>query len=650
MTTLREESHEVVKQSRKADLLRISTAGSVDDGKSTMIGRLLFEANGLYGDQLANVRKDSKRLKRPKLDLSLAMDGLKSEREQGITIDVAYRYFSTPKRHFIIADTPGHEQYTRNMATGASTSDLAVILVDARKGLLVQSKRHAFIVSLLGIKNIVVAVNKMDLVKYSQETFNRIVRDFEDFSGKLQISNIEYIPISALKGDNIVKKSKRMPWYKGFPLLGYLENIHIHSSRNLIDLRFPVQYVIRPNMDFRGYSGQLASGVIHKGDEIMVLPSQKKTCVRSIVSPRGEVPYAFAPQSVIVTTEDELDIARGDMIVHVSNLPKISREIETILVWMDNSPLELGKVYWLKHTTQLIKCSLTNIQFSIDPSTLNRQEASFLKLNEIGRVTVQCFKSVFCDEYTRNRQTGSFILIDTATHATVAAGMIIERGRLPSMARPENTANPDRVNLYPQEGEDLKRARENILKQRPVTFWFTGLSGSGKSTIAYETEKQLISRGHLCYVLDGDNVRHGLNRDLGFSPQDRTENIRRVAEVARLMNDAGVIVIAAFISPYREDRAQARRVVGEDNFVEVFIDTSLETCEKRDPKNLYEKARLGIVTEFTGVNAPYEPPKKPDIVLRSEETTVCDCAEYLVGFLLRKGFLCQGEGGNDKET
>ncbi|MFA6637210.1 MAG: sulfate adenylyltransferase subunit CysN [Candidatus Omnitrophota bacterium] len=639
MAASRKRTEKVIERSQKADLLRISTAGSVDDGKSTMIGRLLFEANGLYEDQLATARKDSKRLKREKLDLSLTMDGLKSEREQGITIDVAYRYFSTPKRHFIIADTPGHEQYTRNMATGASTADLAVILVDARKGLLIQSKRHAFIVSLLGIKNVVVAVNKMDLVKYSSEKFNSIVRDFENFSGKLQISNIEYIPISALKGDNIVKKSGKMPWYKGSPLLNYLENAHVHTSYNLIDLRFPVQHVIRPNMDFRGYSGQLAAGVIHKGDEVLVLPSQRKTHIRSIIGSKGEVSYAFAPQSVTVTTQDEVDIARGDMIVHPANLPKIRREIDTILVWMDKDSLEIGKVYWLKHTTQLVKCSLTHLQFRIDPSTLSRQDASTLDLNEIGRVTVQCFRSIFCDEYTRNRQTGSFILIDPITHATAAAGMIIERGRLPSMVRPDDKKASGRVTIYPHEGEVSKKERENILKQRSATLWLTGLSGSGKSTVAYEVEKKMISRGHLCYVLDGDNVRHGLNRDLGFSPGDRTENIRRIAEVARLMNDAGIIVITSFISPYREDREQARKIIGKDRFIEVFMDTPIEVCEKRDPKDLYQKARAGLITEFTGINAPYELPENPDINLKTADLPADLCAEELIGYLSSKGFL-----------
>ncbi len=567
------------------------------------------------------------------------MDGLKSEREQGITIDVAYRYFSTPRRHFIIADTPGHEQYTRNMATGASTADLAIILIDARQGVLIQSKRHAFIASLLGIKHLVIAINKMDLVDHSEDVFRRIVQDFEIFSEKLQVPDILYIPISALNGDNVVTKSERMPWYEGPPLLSHLENVHILSDRNLIDLRFPVQYVLRPDRDFRGYTGRLASGVIRKGDEILVLPSQRKTRVRSIVGYEGELPYAFAPQSVTVTLEDEIDITRGDMLVHPANLPQIRREIEAILVWMDQAPLEPGKVYWIKHTTQLFKCSITHLQFRIDPASLSRQDAVGLNLNEIGRVTVQCFRSIFCDEYTKNRQTGSFILIDPITHATAASGMIIERGRLPSMVRPDDKTVSKSVVIHRQEGDVSGKDRERILKQRPATLWMTGLSGSGKSTVAFEVEKKLMAAGHLCYVLDGDNVRHGLNRDLGFSPQDRTENIRRVAEVARLLNEAGILVITAFISPYREDREQARKIIGGDRFIEVFLDAPIEICEKRDPKGLYEKARAGLIPEFTGVNAPYEAPEAPALCIKTGELAADLAAEHVCVYLKGRGFL-----------
>lgn len=629
----------IVTHSREADLLRVSTAGSVDDGKSTLIGRLLYEANGLYEDQLLAVRKDSARFKGEPLDLSLVMDGLKAEREQGITIDVAYRYFSTPKRHFIIADTPGHEQYTRNMATGASTADLAIVLIDARQGVVIQSKRHAFIASLLGIKHIVLAVNKMDLVEYSEAVFRKIVQDFENFAEKLQVPDLVNMPISALNGDNVVTKSGRMPWYEGATLLSHLENVHVVSDRNLIDLRFPVQYVLRPNMDFRGYCGRLASGVIRKGDEILALPSQRSTRVRSIVGYEGEALSAFVPQSITVTLEDEIDITRGDMLVHPANVPQIRRGFEAILVWMDRIPLEPGKVYWIKHTTQLLKCSVTHVQFRVDPETLSRRDAVTLNLNEIGRVTVQCFRSVFCDEYAKNRQTGSFILIDEITHSTAAAGMIIERGRLPSIVRPDEKVAIKSAFIHRQEGVVSDKDRERILKQRPATLWLTGLSGSGKSTVAYEVERRLIASGHLCYVLDGDNVRHGLNRDLGFSPQDRSENIRRVAEVARMLNEAGMIVITACVSPYREDREQARNIIGEDRFIEVFLDAPIEICEKRDAKGLYEKARAGLITEFTGVNAPYELPEAPAIRLRTGQMSVDLSAEEAYRYLEEKRFI-----------
>ncbi|MFH0985300.1 MAG: sulfate adenylyltransferase subunit CysN [Candidatus Omnitrophota bacterium] len=625
----------VLQKSREADLLRISTAGSVDDGKSTLIGRLLFEANGLYEDQLAAVRKDSARLSRGDVDLSLVMDGLKAEREQGITIDVAYRYFSTPKRHFIIADTPGHEQYTRNMATGASTSDLAIVLIDAQKGVLTQSKRHAFIASLLGIKHLVVAVNKMDLTGYSEAVFGGIVRDFENFAEKLQVPDILYVPISALKGDNVVTKSDPMSWYEGPSLLKHLEGVHVLSDRNLIDLRFPIQYVIRHGSDFRGYAGRLSSGVIRKGDEVMVLPSQRRTRVRSIMGYEGELACAFSPQSVQVTLEDEIDITRGDMLVHSANLPQVRREIEAILVWMDEAALESGKVYWIKHTTQLVKCSVTRTRFRIDPNTLSRQDATALELNEIGRVTIQTFRSIFCDEYTKNRQTGSFILIDPVTHATAACGMILERGRLPDGDKPVSGS----VAIHRQEGFVTAKDRARILKQRPATVWLTGLSGSGKSAVAYDLEKRLIAEGHACYVLDGDNVRRGLNRDLGFSPQDRTENIRRVAEVARLLNEAGMIVITAFISPYREDRERAREIIEKERFIEVFLDAPLTVCEKRDPKGLYAKARAGLIPDFTGVNAPYEAPVSPDMHLHTDRESADLCAETIGRFLRERGHL-----------
>lgn len=639
MAAIRSEETAFLEKCQETDMLRVSTAGSVDDGKSTLIGRLLYEAHGLYEDQLATVQKDSARFKREALDLSLVMDGLKAEREQGITIDVAYRYFSTPKRHFIIADTPGHEQYTRNMATGASSADVAVILIDARKGVLIQSKRHAFIASLLGIKHLVIAVNKMDLIDHAKDVFRKITDDFENFSEKLQVHDVVYIPISALMGDNVVTKSERMPWYEGPTLLNYLENIRVLSKRNLIDLRFPVQYVLRPDSSFRGYCGRLVSGVIRQGDEILVLPSQRRTRIRSIVGYEKEVLYAFAPQSVTVTLEDDIDITRGDMLVHPGNLPQVNREIDAILVWMDQSRLELGKVYWIKHTTQLFKCSVTQLQFCINPNTLSRQVSTTLDLNQIGRVTIQGFRTFFCDEYIKNRQTGSFILIDPLTYATIACGMIIDRGRLPSMVCLDNKEEKERSVIYRQEGDVSQKDRASILKQRPVTLWLTGLSGSGKSSVAYALEKKLTTMGHLCYVLDGDNVRHGLNRDLGFSPRDRSENIRRVAEVSRLLNEAGLIVISAFISPYRDDREQAKKIIGPDQFLEVFVDTPIEVCAQRDPKGLYKKARTGLVMGFTGVSAPYEIPETPEIRLNSAELPIDLAAEEIIQYLSKKAFL-----------
>jgi len=631
--------HTILEQSEKADLLRFTTVGSVDDGKSTLIGRLLYEAGGLYEDQLAAIRKDSGRFKREEFDLSLAMDGLKAEREQAITIDVAYRYFSTPKRHFIIADTPGHEQYTRNMATGASTADLAIILIDACHGVSIQSKRHAFIASLLGIRHMVVAVNKMDLVDYSEEVFRKVEEDFNIFAEKLRISDLMFIPISALKGDNVVKKSGNTPWYEGSALLSHLETVHVQSDRNLIDLRFPVQYVLRPDRNFRGYCGQLAGGVLRKKDEVLVLPSLRKTHIRSISTGEKEVPYAFALQSITVTLEDEVDVTRGDMVVHSGNLPKIQRETDAILVWMDEKPLKTGEVYLIKHTTQLLKGTVAHLHFSIDPDDLKRKKAKELKMNEIGRATVQFFRSVFCDDYARNRETGSFIMIDPVTHATVASGMIIERGHLPLMAKPDEKASVKSPFLHRQEGIISLKDRSRLLRQKPATLWMTGLSSSGKSTIAFELEKRLMAEGRLCYVLDGDNVRYGLNRDLGFSPQDRSENIRRVAEVANLFNEAGVIVITAFISPYREDRAQARKIIGAERFIEVFVDAPVEVCETRDPKGLYKKAKRGEIPEFTGVNAPYEVPESPEVHLKTGEESTDLSAGKVYQYLKERGCL-----------
>jgi bifunctional enzyme CysN/CysC len=630
---------ELIQRSQEADLLRFTTAGSVDDGKSTLIGRLLYEAKGVYEDHLAHIRKTSDKLKREEIDFSLLTDGLKVEQEQGITIDVAYRYFSTPRRRFIIADTPGHEQYTRNMATGASTADLAIILIDARLGVLTQTKRHTFIASLLGIRHIVVTVNKMDLVDYSEEVFRKIVKDYEDFTSKIRIPDIAYIPVSALKGDNVVQKSERMPWYQGTTLLSHLETVRISSDRNLVDFRFPVQYVSRPNLNFRGFSGEIAGGIIRKGSEVLVLPSNKRSRIKSIVTYDGELDYAFSPQSVTLCLEHEIDISRGDMLVHINNIPHMRREIDAILVWMNDSVLQVGKVYLVKHTTNLVKGVVSNLNFRINPNTLSHESAEDLKLNEIGRVELELFKPIFCDEYTRNRQTGSFIVIDPMSNATVAAGMIIDRGRSMDMKLFEGSEKKKSKNVAIHEGQVTHRERESLLNQKPATLWLTGLSGSGKSTIAYALEKKLIEKGHACYVLDGDNVRHGLNRDLGFSPEERTENIRRIAEVARLFNEAGIIVITAFISPYRQDREKAREIVGKERFIEILVEAPIDICEKRDPKGLYEKARQGQIPEFTGVNAPYEAPENPELHLHTEKEDMIQSMGHIYEYLKKHHFI-----------
>jgi bifunctional enzyme CysN/CysC len=607
------------------DLLRFTTAGSVDDGKSTLIGRLLHDADALYEDHLEALRKAAGRT--GELDFSLVTDGLRAEREQSITIDVAYRYFATPKRRFIIADTPGHEQYTRNMATGASTADLAVVLIDARLGVLTQSKRHGFIASLLGVPRVVVAVNKMDLMGYEERVFEGIREDYEAFATRLGFSDLTFIPISALKGDNVVAKSGRMPWYQGVPLLTHLENVYVGGDANLIDFRFPVQRVARADQDFRGYSGQVASGVVRRGDEIVVLPSGMRSRVERIVTFDGELDYAFPPLSVTLCLEDQIDISRGDLIAHPNNVPRMERAVEAMMVWMGDEPLKAGRNYLLKHTTNTVKASCTAIVYRVDPDNLHRDAAPQLQLNDIGRVRLTLFKLIPVDEYQKNRAMGSLILIDPVTNATVGAGMIIERLAAPAA----RSLLDERVSLnvawHPGKVSGTERTR--LLGHEPVTIWMTGLSGSGKSTLAFELERRLVAAGHACFVLDGDNVRHGLNRDLGFSPGDRRENIRRVAEVAKLMNDAGVIVITAFISPYAEDRETARSIIGAGRFVETFLAADLATCERRDPKGLYAKARAGLVMEFTGVSAPYEPPTAPDLLLETGSTGVEECVARL---------------------
>jgi bifunctional enzyme CysN/CysC len=622
-----------LRQNQESDLLRFSTAGSVDDGKSTLIGRLLQDSKSIYDDQLAALTRDSARLNREEVDLALLTDGLKSEREQGITIDVAYRYFSTPRRRFIIADTPGHEQYTRNMATGASTASLAIVLIDARNGVLTQSRRHGFIAALLGIPHVVVCINKMDLVEYAQEVFERIRREYTEFANRLRIPDMLYIPISALRGDNVVNRSRRMSWYEGPTLLTHLERVETTGDRNLVDLRFPVQLVNRPNLDFRGFCGTVASGVVRPGDAITVASSGRRTRVKAITTFDGELPLAFAGQSVTLQLEDEIDIGRGDMLCHPGNMPRATRTAEAMVVWMQETPLRPGMTYLIKHTTQSVRGAVARLHYRVDPDTLHRVDVPQLGLNDIGRITLETFRPLFWDPYEHNRATGAFIFIDPLTNATAGAGMLMDRIVQREEVAPASRHITREVSLV------APAQREALLRQKPATLWMTGLSGSGKSSIARALEKRLMDGGHAAFVLDGDNVRHGLNRDLAFSAEDRTENIRRVAEVCRLFNEAGVIVLTSFISPYRRDREQARAVVGDERFLEIFVDAPLAVCETRDPKGLYRKARAGEIASFTGVSAPYEIPAKPDLRIDTAAGSVDAAVDSVLEELTRRGWL-----------
>ncbi|MGV9800527.1 adenylyl-sulfate kinase [Mycobacterium sp. NPDC003449] len=594
-----------------ATLLRIATAGSVDDGKSTLIGRLLFDSKAVMEDQLAAVERTSKERGHDYTDLALVTDGLRSEREQGITIDVAYRYFATAKRKFIIADTPGHIQYTRNMVTGTSTAHLAIVLVDARHGLLEQSRRHAFLASLLGVQHVVLAVNKMDLIDWDQQKFNDIRDEFHAFAARLDIHDVTTIPMSALLGDNVVSKSDKTPWYDGPALLSHLEDVYVAGDRNLVDVRFPVQYVIRPqthdHADHRSYAGTVASGVMRVGDEVVVLPSGKTTTVTAIDSPTGPVAEAFPPMAVSVHLADDVDVSRGDVLARVNNQPHVSSEFDAMICWMaDGSALEPGREYLVKHTTRTTRARVAELDYRLDVNTLHRDKsATALKLNELGRITLRTQQPLALDEYSRIGATGSFILIDPDTNGTVAAGMV--RDTTPVANR---TASPNTARHH-----SLVCAEDRLSKGR--TVWFTGLSGSGKSSVAMRVEQQLLERGCPAYVLDGDNLRHGLNADLGFSMADRAENLRRLAHIATLMADSGLTVLVPAISPLTEHRDLARSVHADQgfDFFEVFCDTPLEDCERRDPKGLYKKARAGEITHFTGIDSPYQRPKDPDLRL-----------------------------------
>jgi bifunctional enzyme CysN/CysC len=633
----------VLDRNKRVDLLRFTTAGSVDDGKSTLIGRLLHDSKSIFEDQLDGVTADSRRLNREVVDLALLTDGLRAEREQGITIDVAYRYFSTPKRRFIIADTPGHEQYTRNMVTGASTADLSLILIDAARGMTTQSRRHGFIAALLQIPHVVVLVNKMDLVGWSEDRFEELRAEYEDFAQKLEVADLTFIPISALEGDNVVHPSTKMPWYKGNTVMNQLETVYVAGNRNLIDLRLPVQFVNRPTSDFRGFCGTLRSGVIRVGDEVAILPSGRSSRVRQLFSADREVDFAFVPQSVTVVLEDEIDVSRGDMIVHPKNQPAIERQAEAMLVWMDETPLNPGATYFLRHTSAETKAVVSDLRFRVDPNDLHREDADHLQLNEIGRVHIEFHVPLMLDPYSRNRASGSFVLIDPLTHRTVGAGMIRRSGR--AIVVDQDMDLPASPNIFQHRGSVSAEDRMRILGgQAPATLWFTGLSGAGKSTVAFAVEKALADLGCATYVLDGDNVRHGLNRDLAFSPAERTENIRRISEVARLMNDAGLIVVTAFIAPYRADRGRARDVIG-DSFIEVFVDAPIEVCEARDSKGLYAKARRGEISDFTGVSAPYEVPDRPDVHVRTDQHDPEECARQIIAKLQERGIVPRGPAG-----
>ncbi|RLD10964.1 MAG: bifunctional sulfate adenylyltransferase subunit 1/adenylylsulfate kinase [Chlamydiae bacterium] len=624
-----------LKLHEQKDMLRFLTAGSVDDGKSTLIGRLLYDSKMIYEDQLAAVLKDSAvhGTTDDDFDPALLTDGLKAEREQGITIDVAYRYFSTDKRNFIIADTPGHEQYTRNMATGASGCNLAVILIDARHGVMPQTKRHSFIASLLGIKHLIVCINKMDLVDYDEEVFERIKDDYTAFAAKLEVNDIYFLPMSALKGDNVVDRSENMPWFKGAPMLAYLEDVHIASDRNLIDLRFPVQYVLRPNLNFRGYCGTVASGVIRKGDEVMILPSRKTSKVKSIVTFEGEIDEAFPPMAVTVTLEDEVDVSRGDMIVHKHNLPKIERRFEAMVVWMGDEPMDINKPYLIKQSTKMVSTRIDNVRYRIDVNSMNKVESQPLNLNEIGRVVFTATTPLMYDAYAKNRSTGNLIIVDTMTNNTVAAGMIIEREDADNL--PTKIADEKSEVETASSRESFVKAEERIERygQKPATIWITGLTGSGKMKLSYALERRLFDMGATCTLLDGQTVRKGINRDLGFDSESRAEHLRRVAEISHILNLNGQITIAGFVSPSIEIRKQISEIIGEEMFIEIYADAPVEWCEENDTTGIYKKVRDGELKNVVGIDVPYEPSENPALHLKMDESSIEESIEKIVALL-----------------
>lgn len=617
-----------LKAHENKSLLRFITCGSVDDGKSTLIGRLLYESKMIFEDQLTALEQDSKKVgtQGENIDFALLVDGLAAEREQGITIDVAYRFFATEHRKFIVADTPGHEQYTRNMATGASTADLAVLLIDARRGVLTQTKRHAFIASQLGVRHIVLAVNKMDLVDYSENVFNEIVEDFKAFAAQLDIPNLHAIPVSALVGDNVVDGSRFMPWYEGPSLLSYLEGVDVEAEETSLPFRMPVQWVNRPDLDFRGYAGRIAGGIIRPGDDIRVIPSGKQSKIARIVTMDSDLDEAVSGQSVTLTLTDEIDISRGDVIATSETPPEISDQFDTTIIWLSEEPMLPGRSYRMKTSSRLVSATVNAPKHKTDVNTLQKLPAKTLQLNEIGNCTLAVDRPIAFDSYAENRQTGSFILIDRMTNNTVGMGMI-------------NFPLRRAANIHWQNLDINKAANAEQKGQNPAVLWFTGLSGSGKSTIANEVQRRLYATGRHSFILDGDNVRHGLNRDLGFTDADRVENIRRVAEVSKLMVEAGLITLVSFISPFRAERELARNLMEEGEFIEIFVNTPLSVAETRDPKGLYKKARAGNLKNFTGIDSPYEAPENPEIEINTAEMSVEDAAERVINGLIERGII-----------
>jgi bifunctional enzyme CysN/CysC len=618
-----------LQQHETKSLLRFITCGSVDDGKSTLIGRLLYESKMLFEDQLAAVEADSRKwgTQGGEIDFALLVDGLAAEREQGITIDVAYRFFSTDRRKFIVADTPGHEQYTRNMITGASTADVAVILIDARKGVLTQTRRHSYLVSLIGIRKVVLAINKMDLVDYSETIFRQIEEEYRAFAKQIGLDDITAMPLAALRGDNMLTPSENTPWYHGPTLLGFLETVELDETRQQAgDFRMPVQWVNRPNLDFRGFCGTIASGIVKPGDRIRVQPSGRESRVARIVTATGDLPIAVAGQSITLTLDDEIDISRGDIISTAEAAPEVADQFEATLVWMADEPMLPGRPYLLKIGTRTVTATITEPKYKVNVNTLEHLAAKKLDLNEIGICNLALDRPIPFDPYTVNRDTGGFILIDRMTNNTVGAGML-------------HFALRRAHNIHLQHVDVDKAARAAQKGQKPVVLWFTGLSGAGKSTIANLVEKKLHAMGRHSYLLDGDNVRHGLNKDLGFTEADRVENIRRVAEVAKLMVDAGLIVLTAFISPFRSERAMARSLLAEGEFVEIFVDTPLEVAETRDVKGLYRKARRGELVNFTGIDSPYEAPEMPELRIDTVSCSPDQAADLVIERLQALGLI-----------